>query len=385
MFVGLTNTPVDSAWGSTTAIAELLHRVPSGRPEAEYWLGSHASSPTRIVDGPDAGKTLDQLVALPFIMKVLAAETSLSLQAHPSSAQAAAGFARENALGIPIDAQNRNYRDGLHKPEMIYAVSDQFEALCGFRPVAETRALLAKLGPDPLVASLIERLVDDSSLRAVFEWLIGGGEDVAKLRARILELAAAQSAASVASAASAASVLEFRSVENLSRLFPEDVGILLSLLLNYVTLRAGEAVYLPAGNIHAYQHGLGIEVLAASDNVLRGGLTPKHIDVPELLSVLDFRPLPVPYLAAEQLSHRVRAFRPDVPDFELIVIQPAGGEASFDPQNDSIVLATVGELRVDGVSGSRSLAPGDAVYVSRDEGRLTVTGSGTAFLATAQG
>lgn len=372
MFVGLTNRPIDSAWGSKTAIAELLHRAPSGKPEAEYWLGTHHVSPSILVDGPDGAKTLDQLVDLPFIMKVLAAETSLSLQAHPSPSQAAEGFARENAEGIPLDAPNRNYKDALHKPEMIYAISDEFEALCGFRSVAATRTLLESLGPDPLVGSLLDRLVDDSSLRSVFEWLIKGGEDVASLRARIVELAADSSR------------VEFQAVERLSALFPGDVGILLSLLLNYVTLRAGEAVYLPAGNVHAYQHGLGIEVLAASDNVLRGGLTPKYIDVAELISVLDFRPLPVPYLPAVEVSHGVRAFRPDVRDFELIVVQPAGTTAHFTPTAASILLCTEFAVTITGADGSRVLAPGDAVYASVDEGELTFVGDGTVFLASSR-
>jgi mannose-6-phosphate isomerase len=368
MFVGIANTPRDYAWGSRDDIAQLLGRKPSGGPEAEYWLGTHPGSPSVL----ETGGTLSELTTLPFIMKVLAAKTSLSLQAHPSPKQAVEGFSRENALGIPLDAPNRNYKDELHKPELIYAINDGFEALCGFRPVAATRELLATLGADPLVADLVDRLADDASLREVFEWLLANGEDVSALRDRILQLAPAASAP------------EFATVVILSEQFPGDVGILISLLLNLVTLRAGEAVFLPSGNIHAYQHGLGIEVLAASDNVLRGGLTPKYVDVPELLGVLDFRPLPVPYLQPIEESPGVRVFRPDVPDFELVVIEPEGGSALFTPAADSIALCAAGELTVSGASGSRVIPRGASLYVTVDEGELTFAGTGTVFLATSE-
>lgn len=374
MFVGLTNTPRDYAWGSETAIAELLGRAPSGGPEGEYWLGTHHGSPSILVDGPAGANTLADIATLPFILKVLAARTSLSLQAHPSPAQAEAGFARENALGIPLDSPSRNYKDSLHKPELVYAISDHFVALCGFRAAAATRAALATLGSDPLVEAFAGRLVDDSSIRDVFEWLISNGDGVAELRARVLELAPG------------APGPEFALLVDLAGDFPGDVGILVSLLLNLVTLRAGEAVYLPPGNIHAYQRGLGIEVLAASDNVLRGGLTPKHIDVPELLGVLDFRPMPVPFLRPETPEAGLEIFRPDVPDFELAVIHPSaapGGSIEFRSASAFVALCTEGPLVIRGAAGERSLARGESVFGTADESPITVTGEGKLFLAAA--
>ncbi len=373
MFVGLTNTPRDYSWGSRTAIARLLHREPSGAPEAEYWLGTHPGSPAVLVDGPSGAPTLDRLVTLPYIMKVLAAETSLSLQAHPSTAQAEEGFARENADGVPTDAVDRNYKDRHHKPELIYAVDDGFGALCGFRSVAETRRLLETLGPDPLVEDFVGRLADDESLREVFEWLISDGPGVPELRARVLELAPSASAP------------EFATVLDLAALFPGDVGILVSLLLNLVTLRAGQAIFLPSGNIHAYQHGLGIEVLAASDNVLRGGLTPKHVDVPELLKVLDFRPLPVPFLEPDVSVPGLALFRPGVPDFELAVVTPAdapGGSVAFSPSGEFIALCTSGPLSVRGATGETTLRPGQAAYGSYDESPVTVSGEGILYVSS---
>ena len=237
---------------------------------------------------------------LPFLLKVLAAAAPLSLQAHPTPAQAAEGFAREEAAGVPIDAPHRNYKDAFHKPELIYALSDPFRALSGFRPVAETRAVLEPVADDARIAPLLERLDDDDALRDVFAWLIAGGDDVDDLVAAVVEASATADGPS------------WQTVRTLADTYPGDPGIAISLLLHTVELRPGEVLYLPAGNIHAYLEGLGIELMAASDNVLRGGLTPKHVDVPELLSVLDFRPLPAPYLAPEEPEPGVRVFRPDV-------------------------------------------------------------------------
>jgi mannose-6-phosphate isomerase len=370
MFVGLTNTPRDYAWGSRTAIAELLGRSPSGGPEAELWFGTHSGSPTRLIDAPRGETTLDQLVDLPFILKVLAAESSLSLQAHPSTALAEEGFAREDALGIPLGDPRRNYKDASAKPEMIYALEDGLVALCGFRSAAATRDLLSTLGPDPLVADWIDRLVDDFSIRAVFEWLIADGDGVPALRDRVLTLA------------DVAVAPEFANVLLLARDFPGDAGILLSLLLNLVTLEAGQAIYLPAGNIHAYQRGLGIEVLAASDNVLRGGLTPKHVDVAELLNVLDFRPLPVPFLVPDETTPGVAVFRPDAPDFELAVITPVAAPVAFEPGGNFVALCAAGELDFAGAVSTTELFRGDAIFGTVSESPLVVSGSGTVFVAS---
>lgn len=355
MFVGITNTPRDYAWGSHGAISELLGRKSSGAIEAELWLGDHPGSPSRVVG---TGETLMDMVdaRLPFLLKVLAADSPLSLQAHPTTGQAEAGFARENVLGIPVDAPDRNYRDASHKPELIYALSDQFSALCGFRPEHEILGLLSSL---PEAAPLAERLQRDG-LRDTFEWLVTRGEGVH-------ELVAAISAGGDATA------------RLLAAAFPGDPGIAVSLLLNRVTMSKGEVLYLPAGNIHAYLSGIGIELMASSDNVLRGGLTPKHVDVPELLDVLDFRPIPVPYLAAEHPAPGVEVFRPDVPDFVLVRIEDEGTYSLTGP---AIVLCTEGDLEVTGATGATNLSVGDALYVTPDEGTLGFSGLGVVFLAT---
>ncbi|OUE08322.1 Mannose-6-phosphate isomerase [Clavibacter michiganensis] len=419
MFTSLANTPRDYAWGSRTAIAELLGREPSGGPEAELWLGAHDGSPTRIVDPAQAGgattlsawiqadpaTTLGPLAeglrpgdgpGLPFLLKVLAAGGPLSLQAHPDLHRARLGFRDEEARGVPIDAPHRNYKDPLHKPELVYALSDEFHALCGFRPLAEVRQVFTLLltldasGPDSdpaVIRSVLSRLTGAEAdvLRDVFAFLMGGGAAVRRLVDRVTLLASLASDRQCREFST-----EMRTVRELAEAYPGDPGIVTSLLLNRVTLRRGEALYLPAGNIHAYLHGLGIELMASSDNVLRGGLTPKHVDVPELLDVLEFQALPVPYLEPEHAAPGVELYRPDVPDFLLARIAPATRDAADGDAGASvvvidgpaIVICTAGAVSIRGEASAVEVARGEAVFVTPDEGRLVVVGDGEAFLAT---
>jgi len=400
MFVGITNTPRPYAWGSTTAIAQLLGHEASGSPEAELWLGAHPGSPSVILDPTQTGgaTTLDEWIAadpqttlgrfaasgrLPFLLKVLAAGSPLSLQAHPTLEQARAGFARENARGIALDAPQRNYKDAFPKPELIYALSPSFDALCGFRPLEEVRALLLALigaslsledpQPQPLEDLLDSLSGSDGALSHTFEWLIGQRTGVATLVSLVVTLA---------QRGVVGYEPEMATVVQLAANFPGDPGIVISLLLNRVTLAAGEALYLPAGNIHAYLGGLGVELMAASDNVLRGGLTPKHIDVPELLDVLDFTPVAVPYLQSTSPSEGVAAFTPDVSDFELLRIDGMFLDASVALTGPAIALCTAGDVSISGAASSRSLVLGDSVYITPDEAGLRFTGSGTVFVAT---
>jgi mannose-6-phosphate isomerase len=373
MFVGISNTPRDYAWGSTTAIPGLLGVAPTGAPQAELWLGAHPGSPSRLV-GRDG--TLADIVhgRLPFLLKVLAAGAPLSLQAHPTAAQARAGFERENAAGIPVDAPERNYRDAFHKPEIIYALSDPFTALSGFRSVADTRAVLEPVAGDTRIAPLLVRLGGDGDLRSTFEWLITCGPGVEDLISAVVEAAQTLDGASWAT------------VRLLAEHYPGDPGIPISLLLHTIALRPGEVLYLPAGNIHAYLGGLGIELMAASDNVLRGGLTPKHVDVAELLRVLDFRPLPAPYLRPSSPQPGVAVFRPDVPDFVLTVVSPdaaaRGVDIAIPGGGPAIAFAAYGGAVLSGAREYLTVLPGGAAYLV-DEPTLRVSGDGLVFLASA--
>ena len=167
-------------------------------------------------------------------------------------------------------------------------------------------------------------------------------------------------------------------MRELAGLYPGDPGIVISLMLNRVTLAAGEVLYLPAGNIHAYLSGVGIELMAASDNVLRGGLTPKHVDVPELLSVLDFRPVEVPYLEPVEPAPGVAVYSPGLPDFALAVVT---ADATYDIGGDGIALCTAGSFTIVGVHGSATVSRGDSLFVTADEGALAIAGAGELFVA----
>jgi mannose-6-phosphate isomerase len=380
MLAVMTNAPRDYDWGSTTLIADLEGRAPSGRPEAEVWFGDHAGCPAHVADGRPLGEWLAAEGAaagapprLPYLVKLLAAASSLSIQAHPSRAQAIAAFAREDAEGIPRDAPDRTYRDENHKPELIVAVSETFTALAGVRDLDETRRLLALLGAGGQVLADRLSLPDAAAaVRDTIQWLLSG--DSAEVIAQIVTAAA--------EAESPEFVGELDLIRRLAVDFPGDRGIGVALLMNLVVLRRGEGLFVPAGVLHAYQAGLGVEIMAASDNVLRGGLTPKHVDVGELVSVLDPTPGPVPVLRPG-LQDGVARFAPDVPDFALShVFVEAGETRDIDLDGVAIVLATAGAVSAGGgLSGAVELSPGEAVLITPDEGRVRISGAGELFIA----
>lgn len=386
----------DYAWGSTTAIAGLLGRPESGRPEAELWIGAHPGAPSmaRLADGSVA--PLDALIAedpehflgsesvaefgprLPFLTKILAAALPLSLQVHPSIEQAKAGFARENAAGVAPAAAHRNYRDDNHKPEMIFALTP-FEALCGFRAPAETRKILLHLagcfdpvetGVPPLLAELLEVLDnpdEGAGLRSAFERLIKGGEDVTQATAMV-------AAALISGAPLAPYQAELSTITSLNEKYPGDPGVLISLLLNRISLAPGEAVYLPAGNVHAYLHGLGVEVMASSDNVLRGGLTPKNVDVPELLRTIEFQPVAVPMLTPEYSGLGQELYTPPFREFQLqrIELAPGAKPVPLAQAGAAVVIVVAGSVYLDSPKGDLHLARGGSAFLPAAEAPVNV-------------
>jgi mannose-6-phosphate isomerase len=375
----LTNAPRDYAWGSRSLIAALEGRRPAEVPEAEVWFGDHPSDPADLDDG--SGLTLDRWIAdagashgvtqrLPYLLKLLAASSVLSIQVHPSKAQAEDAFAREAAL--PEDAP-RNYADDNHKPEMIVALSDRFEALCGLRDLGATRRLLAAFGQP--AEPLLRRLGDVEGLAAAIGWLLSGDAQqvVDDITAALTDVQSTEFSAELANA------------RRIARWYPGDPGVVVALLMNYVVLHRGESVFLRAGMLHAYVSGLGVELMAASDNVLRGGLTPKRIDVDELLRILDPTPGPVPVIlpvAAANGTRGVEAYRADVPDFALLRARvSAASDAVIRPVGPLIVLATAGRVVVEGAHASLVLAPGRAAFVTPDEAEVRISGDGEAFVA----
>ena len=380
MLATVTNAPRDYDWGSKTLIADLEGRVPSGRPEAEVWFGDHPGCPAHVTDGrtlgewlADEGRAAGAPTRLPYLMKLLAAASSLSIQAHPSRAQAVAAFAREDAARIPRDAAERTYRDENHKPELIVAVSESFTALAGIRDLDETRRLLAILGAGgETLAARLEGPDAAAAVRDTIEWLLAG--DSAEVIAQIVAAAAEASAPAFTG--------ELDLIRRLAEDFPGDRGIGVALLMNLVVLRRGEGLFVPAGVLHAYQAGLGVEIMAASDNVLRGGLTPKHVDVGELVTVLDPTPGPVPVLRPV-VQDGVARFAPDVPDFALThVVVDADETRHIDLDGVAIALATVGAVTAEGgLGGAVALSPGEAVLITPNEGRVRISGAGEVFIA----
>ena len=386
----------DYAWGSTTAIASLLGRQESGRPEAELWIGAHPDSPS-VAHVPEDGtrSPLDALISsdpqhflgaesisafgprLPFLAKILAAAQPLSLQVHPSLDQAREGFARENEGGLDPHAPNRNYKDDNHKPEMIFALTP-FEALCGFRRAAETRKILQHVAgsfpdgqqPPAIVRALLDDLAgpdEGAGLRRAFERLITGGQGVAEETALVV-------AALLSGAPLEPYQAELGTVISLNEKYPGDPGVLISLLLNRISLKPGEAVYLPAGNVHAYLHGLGVEVMASSDNVLRGGLTPKHVDVPELQRTIDFRPVAVPMLEAEKTVLDQELFRPPFKEFQLqrIELGPDSGPVPLAQAGAAVVIVVAGAVYLDSPKGDLQLSRGGSAFIPAAEAPINV-------------
>lgn len=384
------------AWGSTTAIAGLLGRPESGGPEAELWIGAHPGSPSVATRHDGTAVPLNQLIAedpdhhlgeasvaafgprLPFLAKVLAAAKPLSLQVHPSLEQARAGFDRENAEGVAPSAANRNYRDDNHKPEMIFALTP-FDALCGFREPAKSRDIFLHLAgclelSGPGVPAVLSGVIDDLSqseernaLRSAFERLITGGDGVADATKRIVDTLAA-------GAPLAPYQAELSTVLSLNSEYPGDPGVLISLLLNRLSLEPGEAVYLPAGNVHAYLHGLGVEVMASSDNVLRGGLTPKFVDVPELLDTVVFESVGVPMLRPEVSELGQELYRPPFREFQLqrIEVVPGGAPVPLAQSGAAVVIVTSGSVYLDSPKGDLQLDRGRSAFLPAADAPINV-------------
>ena len=393
MFLPIDNVPRDYAWGSRTAIAEILGRKASGGPEAEYWLGSHPASPSFVVESGgtnDSATTLNAFLAdsgqpqLGFLLKVLAAAQPLSLQVHPTSEQAREGFARESAAGIPRDAPHRNYRDASAKPELIMALAEGLEALSGFRPVSES---IGVIGDFARVASTSGDEPGSAAMTAfagrVAERGLADAATFALTDARAVDLTHSVVEAARGDGAEL-NPRESETVRWLADACGRDPGILIALLLNRVTLREGEALFLGAGNLHAYLRGSGIEVMAASDNVLRGGLTTKHVDVPELLRVASWEPLAAPVWPATPEGPGVVAFYPPVDDFVLFHVSDPEPSATVPKRGSGIVLALDGTLAVTGSASRAVVERGDALYVSADEFPLTFSGRGRAVVATGE-
>ncbi|MBG0854808.1 mannose-6-phosphate isomerase, class I [Streptomyces spinoverrucosus] len=377
----LDNTIRPYAWGSTTAIPQLLGVEPSGEPQAEMWMGAHPGAPSRT----DRGTLVDVIAAapekalgaaavakfgprLPFLLKILAAGAPLSLQVHPDLEQARAGYEEEERRGVPVDAPHRNYRDANHKPELICALTE-FDGLCGFRDPRQAADLLDGLGVDSLkpYVDLLHAHPEDAALREVLTAVLTA--DPEEMARTVAETTAACARLGGA----------YAPYTDLAHHYPGDPGVIAAMLLNHVRLQPGEALYLGAGIPHAYLNGLGVEIMANSDNVLRCGLTPKHIDVPELLRIVRFEPSDPGVLRPEASPDGEEVYETPIDEFRLsrYVLPEGGGTHDLTRATPQILLCTAGSVR----TGEHELKPGQSVFVAAGE-KAEVSGTGTLFRAT---
>jgi mannose-6-phosphate isomerase len=395
--VRITGSPRRYDWGSLDRLPDFLGAEPDGRPLAEVWFGVHPEGPASLASGDDVDdrRTLlsDHIVSdpmrtlgpdvvgrygeqLPYLLKLIAPDRALSLQVHPDLDRARDGYLAEEAAGIPRGAFERNYPDSNHKPELVYAL-ETFEAVCGFRAPRRALEVIADLDCE-VTDAMAESLRGDPSangVRAVVENLLG-----ADTRPTPDQVAAvAEACARRLESGRSPSPRIDRIVGKLANEHPGDPGIVVVLLLNPVTLQPGEAMFAPAGTVHAYLSGLAVEIMASSDNVLRAGLTSKHIDVPEVLETLDYVAAPPVRIAPEHVSEAVAVFYAPVDDFELAVVTPAaaGEDGALVPgRGPRVLLAIEGEVpvRIDGTTST--LARGEAAFVSGECGPVTAYGDG---------
>lgn len=363
----LDNPIQEYAWGSHTVLADFLGRpAPTDEPQAELWIGAHPAAPSRVRSGASLGEVIAEdpggalgpaSVAafgprLPFLLKVLAVAAPLSLQVHPDRDQAERGFAAEPA---PEGDPARNYKDDWPKPEILCALTD-FHALCGWRDPSESAEALSRV---PALSPVVDLLRADD------------------LRGAVKKILTWPSASDLVAEAAAVAPEPYAS---LAARYPGDRGAVVAMLLNEVRLVPGQALYVPPRRPHAYLSGTGVELMAGSDNVLRAGLTPKHVDVPELLSVASFTPGPADVVEPEPGPGEAVYVTP-APEFRLSRID-AARHPMLPASGPQLLLCAEGETRVSREGEALDLRRGDAVFAEHRGGPIRVEGAGTVFRAT---
>jgi mannose-6-phosphate isomerase len=376
------------AWGSPTVIPELLGVPPTGEPQAELWIGAHPGAPSTVdVDG--VRLTLGELIEkdpegmlgpatlarfgprLPYLLKILAIDQPLSIQAHPTTDQAEAGFAAEEAAGVPVDAPHRLYRDRSHKPEMVVALTD-ITALMGFRPPVDAAAVLEELDVPVLrdEADVLRHGGRSGLEQVVRRWLLMPADEVAPLVAAVVE------------AARPLATELGQLIVTLGELYPGDRGVLLALLMRYERLRSGEAAFIPAGVPHAYLNGVAVEPQASSDNTLRAGLTPKHVAAAELDRVLRFDTEGELRVRPQRVGPDHAVFAPSVDEFHMDELVLRDAPVSFGAGEPRIVLVTDGSAVLTASGAAVRLDRGRAAFVPAADGDVVITGNGVAFVVS---
>jgi len=381
VLVKLTNQALDYAWGSKNLISDYFGLPATGKPMAEIWFGTHDGSPTEVL-GQEL--SLQQLLEksgrvdrLEYLLKILSAEAPLSIQAHPNPEQALVGFANENAAGISLSAENRNYKDDRAKPELIVALSESFDALVGFadpRLISENLQEVLEISQAGVLQeklkSWLNWLSEKDGIRRVFLDSLTASEINAELIAELVDLAE-----------QCPNLVDL--VSHLNAFHEGDRGIATALLLNRVTLSRGEACYVPAGMPHAYLSGLGVEVMLASDNVLRGGLTKKHVDVKELAEVVVFEATNVELTKSTQLAKGLKRFEIPTSEFSFyeISLSPQNMLIDIELPGDGIFLCTAGSVAVSNSQAEREVvAAGEAAFIGKDARTFSLTGTGFGYM-----
>ncbi|MFN3866256.1 MAG: mannose-6-phosphate isomerase, class I, partial [Demequina sp.] len=363
------------AWGTTGDIAGLLGLEPTGEPIAEAWWGAHESGPS-IAHTPEGVERLDALIAaepasclgdpcarqwgdrLPFLLKLLAIAKPLSIQVHPTTAQAREGFEAERRDPATDEYE---FQDPFHKPEMVFALT-RLQVLAGVRPLDDLRAdleVLGTAGAARLAAVVGDDIADFISLA------LADGCDEETLAALATHGRAAPEGSSLRVSADALAA------------FPGDAGAIVALALNVVDLAAGESLFIGAGVLHSYQAGLGIEVMANSDNVVRGGLTPKRVDVPLLLRLATTTPGPAARPRVEVAGAAI-TLEAEAEEFALTVV--TDGRAAV-PAGPRVVLVVQGEAEIGCDGAPMTLQRGQAAFARDSEGPMQVKVRGTAVIA----
>ncbi|MFD8274561.1 mannose-6-phosphate isomerase, class I [Streptomyces flaveolus] len=384
------------AWGSRDALARLQGRdTPSAGPEAELWMGAHPSGPAGLTRDGRATTLLDAVAGdpdgelggacartfggrLPFLLKVLAAEQPLSIQVHPDRDQARSAFAAQQARG-----GHGPYADDWPKPELLYALS-RFEVLAGFRDREEAAHLLENLGVDGLrpVIGLLRAGTGEQALSEALPALLERAQDD---RAPLVSAVVASSRRLARSAHPHAAA--YAAVERMSGHHPEDLGLVASLLLDHRVLEPGTALFMPAGGLHAYVHGVGLELLANSDNVLRAGLTAKEVNVPELLRITD-PAVRVPVVVPRSVPGPGPTWLYDCPvaEFALYRTELDGSSGPLVPASGPrIAFCAHGSARLSTRTGNTEplgLGPGASCFLPASDQEVLVEGEGTLFVAT---
>lgn len=390
----LTGVAKHHDWGSPESIPAFLGQVPSNEPVAELWFGAHPLGSSGLLDGGDLRKLIESDPEstlgpstrisfgdeLPYLVKLIAPGSPLSMQVHPGRNRAAQGFALEEDAGIALGARERVFQDPTHKPEMVYAIT-QFDGLVGFAVRRQARERLDSL--DSKLASRLSRrllLATGRGVKPVVSWILDpeDGPDEGEVREF------AEACGNRAQSGTSPDVYVDRAVVHLFDRFGPQPAILVAMLMNHMRLEPGEAAFVPTRTVHAYQKGLGLEVMANSDNVVRAGLTSKHVDVDLFMEIANFDGAPPTRIAPEHPMPGINHFRSPVEDFELITARPgAAGAQSPLPLPGSgprVIVGLEGAVRITTVKGDLDVGRGEAAFLADTDGRAVAQGEGTVAL-----